>query len=78
MEMLAGLAAGGLILFEAWRALFAVGLLGALNTFSSFALEACTLVHKQGIGMAMFHVGLSLCLSLGGFALCCWLFRMTS
>lgn len=73
-----GLVAGGLILPEAWRAFFAVGLLGALTTFSSFALDAGTLVHKQGLGMAMLYVGLSLCLSLGSFALCYWLVRMPS
>ena len=78
MGFLAGLVAGGLILPEAWRAFFAVGLLGALTTFSSFALDAGTLVHKQGLGMAMLYVGLSLCLSLGSFALCYWLVRMPS
>ena len=35
MGLLAGLVAGGLILPEAWRASFAVGLLGALKTFPS-------------------------------------------
>ena len=76
--LLAGLVAGGLMLPEAWRAFFAVGLMGALKTFSSFALDAGTLVHKQGLGMAMLYVGLSLCLSLGSFALCYWLVRMPS
>ena len=78
MGFFAGLVAGGLILPEAWRAFFSVGLLGALTTFSSFALDTGTLVHKQGLGMAMLYVGLSLCLSLGSFALCYWLVRMPS
>ena len=78
MGLLAGLVAGGLILPEAWRVFFAVGLLGALTTFSSFALDAGTLVHKQGLGIAMLYVGLSLCLSLGIFAVCYWLVRMPS
>ena len=78
MGLLAGMVAVGLILPTAWRAFFAVGLLGALTTFSSFALDAGTLLHKQGLGMAMLYVGLSLCLSLGSFALCYWLFRMPS
>ena len=78
MGLLAGLVAGGLILPEAWRAFFAVGLLGALTTFSSFALDAGTLAHKQGLSMAMLYVGLSLFLSLGSFALCYWLVRMPS
>ena len=78
MGLLAGLVAGGLILPEAWRAFFAVGLLGALTTFSSFALDVGTLVHKQGLGMAMLYVGLPLCLFLGSFALCYQLVRMPS
>ncbi len=78
MGLLAGLVAGGLLLPEAWRAFFAIGLLGALTTFSSFALDAGTLVLKQGLGMAMLYVGLSLCLSLSSFALCYWLVRMPS
>ncbi len=76
--MLAGLAAGGMILLDAWRALFVVGPLDALTAFFSFALDAGTLVHKQGLGMAVFHVGLSLCLSIGSSAFCCWLVRMPS
>ena len=78
MGLLAGLVAGGLILPEAWHAFFAVGLLGALTTFSSFALDAGTLVHKQGLDIAMLYVGLCLCLSLGSFALCYWLVSMPS
>ena len=78
MGLLAGLVAGGLILPEAWRAFFAVGLLGALTTFSSFALNDGTLVQKQGLGVAMLSFGLSLCLSFGSFALCYWLVRMSS
>ena len=78
MGLLDGLVAGGLILPEAWHAFFAVGLLGALTTFSSFAVDAGTLVHKQGLDIAMLYVGLCLCLSLGSFALCYWLVSMPS
>ena len=78
MGLLAGLVAGGLIQLEACPAFSTVGLLGALTTFSSFALDAGTLVHKQGPDMAKLCVGVSLCLSLGGFTLCCWLVRMRS
>ena len=78
MGLLAGLVAGGLILPEALHAFFAVGLLGALTTFSSFALDAGTLVHKQGFDIAMLYVGLCLCLSLGSFAVCYWLVSMPS
>ena len=40
---------GGLILPEAWRAFFAVGLLGALTTFSSFALMLALLCISRGL-----------------------------
>ncbi len=40
--------------------------------------DAGTFVHKQGPGMAMLYAGVSLCLSLGSFTLCCWLVRMPS
>ena len=78
LGLLAGLVAGGLILPEAWCAFLEVGLLGALTTFSSFALDAGTLLHKQGLGMAILYVGLSLCLSLGSYSLRYWLVRMPS
>ena len=76
MVLLAGLVSGGLTLLEVWRAFSTVSLLGALTTFSCFALDAGTLVHEQGHGMAMLYVGVSLCLSLGSFTLCCWLVRI--
>jgi CrcB protein len=76
MGLLAGLVAGGLILPEAWRAFFAVGLLGTLTTFSSFPLDAGNLVHKQGLDIAILYAGLCLCLSLGSFALCYLLVSM--
>ena len=78
MVLLAGLVAGGLTLLEVWRAFPTVSLLGALTTFSCFALDASTLVHKKGHGMAMLYVGVSLCLSLGSFTLWCWLVRISS
>ena len=78
MVLLAGLVAGGLTQLEAWRAFSTVSLLGVLTTFSRFALDAGTLVHKQGHCMAMLYVGVPLCLSLGSFTLCCWLVRIPS
>jgi CrcB protein len=78
MGLVAGLAASGFVLPEAWRGFLAVGLLGALTTFSSFALDAGTLFQKQGLAMACVYVGLSVCLSLASFALCFWLVRMPS
>ena len=38
MGILAGLVAAGIAIPEAWRGFVAVGFLGALTTFSSFAL----------------------------------------
>ncbi|MEL0023223.1 MAG: CrcB family protein [Alphaproteobacteria bacterium] len=78
MGLVAGLAASGFILPEAWRGFLAVGLLGALTTFSSFALDAGALFQKQGLAMACIYVGLSVCLLLASFALCFWLVRMPS
>ena len=78
MGLFAGLVAGGLMVPEAWRAFIAIGLLGALTTFSSFSLDAGALYQKQGLGMAVVYIALSLCLSLGSFALCYWLVRLPS
>jgi fluoride exporter len=52
MGCLAGAVAAGMVLPEAWRGFFAIGLLGALTTFSSFALDAGHLWQKQGMVMA--------------------------
>ncbi|MBT6123004.1 MAG: CrcB family protein, partial [Candidatus Puniceispirillum sp.] len=52
MGLLAGAVAGGMLLPDAWRGFVAVGLLGALTTFSSFALDAGNLLQRQGIFMA--------------------------
>ena len=78
MGLFAGLVAGGLMVPEAWRAFIAIGLLGALTTFSSFSLDAGALFQKQGLGMAVVYIALSLCLSLGSFALCYWFVRLPS
>ena len=60
-----------MVLPEAWRGFFAIGLLGALTTFSSFALDAGHLWQKQGMVMAGAYVMASVLLSLlaigGGF-----------
>ena len=52
MGCLTGAIASGMVLPEAWRGFFAIGLLGALTTFSSFALDVGQLWHKQGMVMA--------------------------
>ena len=67
MGALAGGMAAGMVLPEAWRGFVAVGFLGALTTFSSFALDTGQLASRQGMAMAALYVGLSVCLSLAAF-----------
>ena len=63
----AGGIAAGISLPEAWRGFIAVGFLGALTTFSSFALDTGQLAARQGIAMTALYVGLSVGLSLAAF-----------
>ena len=67
MGILAGLVAAGIAIPEAWRVFVAVGVLGALTTFSSFALDTGTLMARQGLSMSIVYVGLSVLLSLVAF-----------
>ena len=67
MGGIAGVVAAGFALPEAWRGFIAVGFLGALTTFSSFALDTGQLAARQGAAMAAFYVGLSVLLSLAAF-----------
>ena len=67
MGGLAGAVAGGAVLPEIWRGFVAIGFLGALTTFSSFALDTGTLLGRHGQMTAMLYVGLSVCLSLIAF-----------
>lgn len=62
-----GVLAAGLPLPEAWRGFIAVGFLGALTTFSSFALDTGQLAMRQGTAMAALYVGVSILLSLAAF-----------
>ena len=75
MGLLAGAVAGGMLLPEAWRGFVAVGLLGALTTFSSFALDAGNLIQRQGILTAGAYVAASVLISLLVFALAFTLMR---
>ena len=72
MGCLAGAIAAGMVLSEAWRGFFAVGLLGALTTFSSFALDAGQLWHKQGMVIAGAYIMASVLLSLLAFCAGFW------
>lgn len=67
MGALAGGIAAGMMLPEAWRGFIAVGFLGALTTFSSFALDTGQLATRQGMPMTALYIGLSICLSLAAF-----------
>lgn len=67
MGCLAGGLAAGIALPDAWRGFIAVGFLGALTTFSSFALDTGQLAARQGMAMTALYVGLSVCLSLAAF-----------
>lgn len=55
---------------EDWwgRPLLAVGVLGGFTTFSSFSLEAITLIHRGAWTQAVLYIGGSVLLSLLGLA----------
>ena len=63
----ADVAAAGLVVPEIWRGFVAIGFLGALTTFSSFALDAGALLARQGHLMSIVYIGLSVGLSLIAF-----------
>ena len=75
MGCLAGAVAAGMVLLEAWRGFFAIGLLGALTTFFSFALNAGHLWQKQGMVMGGACVMASVLLSLLAFGAGFWAVR---
>lgn len=52
-----------------------VGLLGGFTTFSTFSLEAVTLMERGQIAAAGAYVALSVGLSLGGLMLGLWVAR---
>ena len=67
MGVVAALVAAGVAIPEAWRGFVAVGFLGALTTFSSFALDAGSLMARQGLSISLLYVLLSVTLSLLAF-----------
>lgn len=52
-----------------------IGLLGGFTTFSTFSLEAVTLMERGQIVAAGAYVGLSVMLSIGGLMLGLWMAR---
>jgi len=67
--LMGGLVAAAALVWNpggAVRAFLAVGLLGGFTTFSSFALEAVTLVQRGALGLAGVYVAASVGLSLLG------------
>ena len=63
----AGAVAAGVMVPEMWRGFIAIGFLGALTTFSSFALDTGALLARQGHMTTTLYVGLSVGLSLVAF-----------
>jgi len=60
---------------EKWRLLLAVGALGGFTTFSSFSLEATTLIQKAAYGEAILYVTSSTLLGLLALLLGVYLMR---
>ena len=75
MGIMAAILSGSPSISPALRGFVMVGFLGALTTFSSFALDFHMLTNKQGLlagaGYLMASVGLSLTMFFAGL----WLFR---
>ena len=67
MSAIAGGIAAGISLPEVWRGLIAVGFLGALTTFFSFAPDTGQLAARQSTVMTALYLGLSVGLSLAAF-----------
>ena len=71
-----GISTGALSLSETARLLVQVGFLGAVTTFSSFALDVVGLLEKGQAGLAAGYVVASVLLSLAAFVLMLGLMRM--
>jgi len=60
---------------EEARLLLATGVLGGFTTFSTFSLDAITLIERGEVAQASAYIALSLLLSLGALVLGLWLMR---
>ena len=77
MGLFYGLIQSGLInVNDAMRVFVQIGFLGALTTFSSFALDAAGLFEKGQINLILAYVLASVLLSLAAFAVMLWVVRM--
>ena len=66
--LVAGGLAAGVVMPEPLRLFIVVGFLGALTTFSTFALDAGALLQRQSSAAALAYIALSVVLSLLAFA----------
>ena len=57
------------------RLFFAVGVLGGFTTFSSFSLDAITMIERGDIGSAVLYVGVSVVAGVVALWLGLWLMR---
>ena len=58
-----------------WRAFFAIGVLGAFTTFSSFALDVSVLTERGNLLAAGAYVALSVVLAVAGLFTGLWVMR---
>lgn len=60
------------------RLFLAIGVLGGFTTFSSFSLDAITLLERGDVALAALYIGGSVALSLAGLMLGLWAVRVVA
>jgi CrcB protein len=60
------------------RLFVAIGVLGGFTTFSSFSLDAITLLERGDLALAVAYIGGSVLLSLAGLTLGLWAVRVVA
>ena len=75
MGLCYGLLAIGASMNDPMRGVIMMGFLGALTTFSSFALDAAVLFEKGQGGLALGYVLASVAISLISFAVMLWIVK---